>query len=89
MLYQSERADGVVLVLLVVLRVLRCLNCGRAEAFELDVTWAATAFGGAPGVVRALTPIPTMPATIRPETSTEATSELSCFILFVSLQAAL
>jgi hypothetical protein len=88
-LYQSESADEVALVLLVVLRVLRSVNRLRGEAFELEVTWAAAAFGGAPGVVRALTPIPIMPATIRPETSTEAISELSCFILFVSLQAAL
>jgi hypothetical protein len=71
------------------LRSLRGLNSCDAGSPELAVTWVVTLLTGAPGVVKALAPIPTMPTTTRPETSAEAIKELSCFISLVSLQAAL
>jgi hypothetical protein len=86
--YSLLSNDSSVVVLLR-LCVVRERSCCDAEAPEFGATWAVTLLTGAPGVVKALTPIPTMPTTIKPETSAEAIKELNCFILLVSLQAAL
>jgi hypothetical protein len=84
-----SNAPSIVVVVLVRLCPVRELDLCNAEASEFDATCAVTVLTGAPGVVKALTPIPTMPTTTRLETSAEAIKELSCFILCVSLQAAL